>query len=68
MLRKVLLDVGFYTLIVVALLSAVYMMVTINNLNTDIEQLRQENHEIREQRNELIDAVWSNNNRQMMGE
>ncbi|MFD1385693.1 hypothetical protein ACFQ4Z_02695 [Oceanobacillus oncorhynchi subsp. oncorhynchi] len=67
--KKILLGVGFYIIIAVALLSTVYMMVLIDNLRTENEQLQQENAELQmdyinleiEYEN-ITDAYWHLNN------
>lgn len=73
MLNKILLNVGFYALIVAALLYFVYMLVVINDLRADNEQLQQEiaeleirNIDLQLQRDALIDGAWHEHNKRMM--
>ncbi|GGP07330.1 hypothetical protein [Oceanobacillus neutriphilus] len=71
-MRKKLLDIGFYTVIMIAVLSAIYMMVTIYDLRGQNHQLRIEKEDLRLdyvemqiQRDNLLDGAWHKNNSQM---
>lgn len=65
-------SIAYYLLITAALLSFIYMYVVNKNMERDIQQLQQEKEQLRIeliemqiQRDEAIDAIWTENNRQM---
>lgn len=66
-------DLVFYAVLLYLVVASLFMAHTNNGLAEENERLQYkiteleiENHEIREQRNQFMDSVWSNNHREMM--
>lgn len=72
MTKKIIYGVAFYGLILIALACFIIMFFEVKDLRAENGQLKQEKEELRIelvdtqiQRDELIDAIWNENNRQM---
>jgi len=70
--KQKILDAGLAVLLAGALIAMVYMGYTVRGVHAENQQLKQINAELQLeyykmqiQRDEAVDAVWSNNHRQM---
>ncbi|MEK4302416.1 hypothetical protein MKY30_23950 [Oceanobacillus sp. FSL W8-0428] len=71
-MKQKILDAGLAVLLVGAVIAMIYMGYAVKNVHTENQQLKQINAELQLeyykmqiQRDEAVDAVWSNNHRQM---